>query len=146
MFPEQTAAELLRVLPCTIETAKEVHALLFAPWVKKQHLEFLEIEEGRVKARLRQDTEQQFLSGALCGQAMMSAIDTVMSMAMLTYPRSTKGTASQNNQFLRPAIGDDLIIEAIVLKMGKHSAYGETRVSFEAAGDLVVHSSSQYAF
>jgi acyl-coenzyme A thioesterase PaaI-like protein len=69
-----------------------------------------------------------------------------MSMAMLTYPRKSKGTASQNNQFLRPAIGDDLIIEAIVLKTGKNSAYGETRIVFEESGDLVVHSTSEYAF
>ena len=128
MTPEQAVAELDRTLPCTIENAEEVHAVLFAPWVKKQGLEFLDVEEGRVKARLRQDPEQQFFSGAVCGQAMMSAIGTMMSMAMLTYPRKLKGTASQNNQFLRPAIGDDLIIEATVLKMGKNSACGETRI------------------
>lgn len=99
-----------------------------------------------MKALLPEDTEQHFLGGATCGQAMMSAIDTVMSLAMLTYVRSTKGTASQNNRFLRPATGGDLIVEALVLKMGKHSAYGETRINFEGTGDLVVHSTSEYAF
>ena len=104
------------------------------------------MEEGRIRARLPQDPEQHFLGGGTCGQAMMSAIDTVMSLAMLTYPRTSKGTASQNNQFLRPAVGEDLIIEAVVLKMGKHSAYGETRIHFEHSGKLVVHSTSEYAF
>ena len=136
----------LQMLPCTAQNVKDVHALLFAPWIQQQKLDYLEVEVGRIKARLPQDPEQHFLGGAICGQAMMSAIDTVMSLAMLTYPRGTKGTASQNNQFLRPARGEDLIVEAVVLKMGKHSAYGETRVSFEGSGELVVHSTSEYAF
>ena len=146
MLPDQAIARFLETLPCTAENAEELHALLFAPWVKRQKLEFMEVEQGRVKARLPQDPEQHFLGGGTCGQAMMSAIDTVMSLAMLTYQRPSKGTASQNNQFLRPAIGDDLIVEAIVLKMGKHSAYGETRIYFESSGALVVHSTSEYAF
>jgi acyl-coenzyme A thioesterase PaaI-like protein len=83
---------------------------------------------------------------AICGQASMSAIDTVMSLAMLTYGRNSKSTVSQNNQFLRAAIGDDLIIEGTVLKMGKTSGYGETRVMFEGSRDLVVHSTSEFAF
>lgn len=146
MPTEQAIARFLQTLPCDAQNANELHALLFAPWVKQQKLEFLEVEEGRIRARLPQDPEQHFLGGGTCGQAMMSAIDTVMSLAMLTYPRTSKGTASQNNQFLRPAVGEDLIIEAVVLKMGKHSAYGETRIHFEHSGKLVVHSTSEYAF
>ena len=84
---EQAIAEIDRMLPCTIDNIEEVHAVGFASWVKKQGLEFLEVEEGRVKARLRQDPEQQMFTGAMCGQATMSAIDTVMSLAMLTYGR-----------------------------------------------------------
>ena len=42
--------------------------------------------------------------------------------------------------------GCDLIIEAVVLKMGKTTAYGETSVVFEGSGDLVVHATSGYAF
>jgi uncharacterized protein (TIGR00369 family) len=146
MTPEDIAKEIAAIAPLTAENADRFYDLVFAPWVKGQGLEFLEIEEGRVKARLRQDSNQQFHIGAMCGQAQMSAVDTVMSMAIATYPRHTKGTVSQNNQFLRAAIGDDLIIEATVLKMGKQIAYGETKVTFEVTGKLVMHSTSEYAF
>jgi len=146
LTPEQAVAEIDRLLPCTMDNIEEVFATGFAPWVRRQGLVFLEVEEGRVKARLPQDPEQQMFTGVICGQATMSAIDTVMSLAMLTYPRKGKGTTSQNNQFLRAAIGDDLIIEAVVLKMGRNSAYGETSVIFEQSGKLVVHSTSAYAF
>jgi len=143
---EETLVELAKLGPHTNETMHEAYELVFAPWVKAQGLQLLDCEVGRVKARLPQDPEQQFFTGAMCGQALMSAVDTVMSMAMHTYDRTSRGTASQNNQFLRAAIGDDLIIEAQVLKMGKNSAYGEVFVTFEGSGDLVVHSTAEFAF
>lgn len=146
LTPEEATATLGRLGPNRQENIEEVYALVFAPWVQRQGLEILEVEEGRVKARLRQDPEQQFFTGAMCGQALMSAVDTVMSMAIHTYPRASKGTVSQNNQFLRAAIGDDMIVEATVLKMGKSLAYGETKITFEGSGKLVAHATSEYAF
>jgi len=143
---EEAREELARLGPNTIENIEQTYEVVFAPWVKQQGLEFLEVEEGRVKAKLPQDPEQQFFLGPMCGQALMSAIDTVMSVAIHTYPRPSLGTTSQNNNFLRPAIGDDLNIEAKVLKVGKRSAFGETRVTFEGSGKLVVYSTSEYAF
>lgn len=144
--PEEATEKLAHLGPNRQENIEEVYDLVFAPWVKQQGLEILEVEEGRVKARLPQDPEQQFFSGAMCGQSLMSAVDTVMSMAIHTYPRPAKGTTSQNNQFLRAAIGDDLIIESVVLKMGRTLAYGETKVTFEGSGKLVVHATSEYAY
>lgn len=146
LTPEEATAKIVSFGPYTMQNVDEVYTLVFAPWVKQQGLEFLEIEEGRIKARLRQDSSQQFFSGAMCGQSLMSAVDTVMSMAIHTYPRPSKGTVSQNNQFLRAAIGDDMIIEAKVLKMGRTLAYGETHVTFEGSGKLVVHATSEYAY
>ena len=144
--PEDAIAELNRLGFATKESVDAIYDLVFAPWVKEQNLQILEVEEGRVKARLPQDPEQQFFSGAMCGQALMSAIDTVMSICVFTYPRPSKGTTSQNNQFLRAAAGEDLIIEARILKMGSTEAYGETRVTFEGSGKLVAHSTSTYAY
>ncbi|MCP4185530.1 MAG: PaaI family thioesterase [Hyphomicrobiales bacterium] len=142
----QAVAEMDRILPCTMDNVEEVLTVGIASWVRAHGLEILEVEEGRMKARLRQDLDQQLFTGGMCGQATMSAIDTVMSLAMLTFPRKGGGTASQNNQFLRAAIRDDLIIEAMILKMRKNTAYEETRIVFEGSGDLVVHSTSVYAF
>jgi len=144
--PEDAAAKMAKLGHATTENIQELYEIIFAPWVKQQKLDFLEIEEGWVRARLRQDPEQQFFSGAMCGQSLMSAIDTVMSITIFTYPRPSKGTTSQNNQFLRAAAGEDLIIDCKVLKMGKGEAYGETRVTLEGSGKLVAHSTSTYAY
>ncbi len=53
---------------------------------------------------------------------------------------------SQNNQFLRPAIGEDIIIEAKVLRKGKSTAYGEIFITFEGSGKLVVHTTAAFTF
>jgi len=146
LTPEEAVAELIRLGPNTAENIDETYNTVFAPWVKQQGLVFLEVEKGRVKARLPQDPDQQFFTGAMCGQALMSAIDTVMSVAIHTYPQHSRGTTSQNNQFLRAAVGEDLIIEARILKVGRTEAYGETHVTLENSGKLVVHATSTYAF
>jgi len=88
----------------------------------------------------------QWANGAIYGQAIMAAIGTVVSLAMLTTDRFSKGTASQNTQFLRPAIGQDLRIEVNVLKFGKVIAYAETNVSFAVSGKLVAHATNEFIF
>ncbi len=118
---------------------------LFAPWVKAQGIEYLEVEHGRVLARLPQDPDQQFASGATCGQALMSAIDTVMSVAMCTGESAPRGTQHIDTHFLRPAEGEDLLIEAVVKRWGRTS-YGDVHVRFEGAGDLVAHATASFAF
>jgi uncharacterized protein (TIGR00369 family) len=138
--------QITRLGPITSENVDRAYELIFAPWVKAQGLEFLEVREGFVRARLPQDPAQQFFSGALCGQALMSAIDTVMSLAMATTERQSRGTASQNNQFLRPAVGGDLLVEAKVLKFGRSIAYGDVHVRRESDGELIAHATSEFAF
>lgn len=46
MHTDQSMAQFLQTLPCTAQNITEVHALLFAPWVKRQKLQFLVVEEG----------------------------------------------------------------------------------------------------
>ena len=87
----------------TIENVEEIYDYIFAPYVKQLKLSFLEIEEGRVVARLDNSKEYQFVTGALSGQVLMSVIDTTMSIAMNTSVKSQRGTLSQNNNFIRPA-------------------------------------------
>ena len=76
----------------------------------------------------------------------MAAIDTVVSLAMLTSDRFSKGTASQNTRFLRPAFEEDLLIEVNVLKFGKVIAYAEKNVFFAKSRKLVAHSTNEFIF
>lgn len=132
--------------PLTAATAQAWYDFVYAPWVKAQGLCDFEVREGFFAARLPQAAAMQFSSGAICGQAMMSAIDTVASMAASTGDRMTKGTIYQHTHFVRPAKGDDLRVAASVLRFGKASAFIETRVTFVGSGELVAHATLEFAF
>lgn len=133
-------------LPLTNETVEEFYDWLFAPWVKELGLRDFDVAPGRIVATLPQDKKLQFVSGAVCGQVIMSAVDTVVSLAMATTDRTPKGTVYQHTHFLRPAMTHDMRVEANVLRFGKTSAFAEARVSFANSGELVAHATLEFAF
>lgn len=132
--------------PITNENAADKYDYVFAPWVKAMGLTDIKVSHGKASAILPQNPDLQWANGAICGQAIMPAVDTVVSLAMLTTDRASKGTASQNTQFLRPAMTEDLLIEVDVLKFGRIIAYAETKVSLATSGDLVAHSTNEFVF
>ena len=139
-------AEIREHNTITNENVDEQYDYIFAPWVKEMGLVEISVSEGKASAILPQNPALQWANGAICGQAIMAAVDTVVSLAMLTTNRGSKGTASQNTQFLRPAAGEDLRIEVNVLKFGRVVAYAETKVSFVSSGKLVAHATNEFVF
>lgn len=142
--PETTVP--LHCLPVTDATVLELYEYVFAPWVKMLGLREFKVSPGIVSAMLPQDDALKFSSGAVCGQAIMAAIDSVASLSVVTTGRITKGTVYQHTHFLRPAVNDDYHVRAEVLRFGKASAFTETRVSFASTGKLVAHAILEFAF
>jgi acyl-coenzyme A thioesterase PaaI-like protein len=132
--------------PLTDATVVEFYEYVFAPWVKMLGLREFKVSPGMVSALLPQNDALKFSSGAVCGQAIMAAIDSVASLAIATTERISKGTVYQHTHFLRPAVNDDFHVKAEVLRFGKASAFTETRVSFASTGKLVAHASLEFAF
>ena len=131
--------------PITMDNVDQLVAWMFAPWVRAQGHEVLDVEEGRVVTRLAADAQQLHFAGTLCGQAIMSAVDTAMAIAMMTVdPIPTSGTAQQSTRFLRAAGGRAIVIEARVLKAGKRTWYGEVHVRDEETQQLVAHATSDF--
>lgn len=134
------------LFPLTQGTAHAAFDWVFAPWVKELGLTDFVVREGFVSMRLPLNDRLKFFSGAICGQALMAAIDTVASMAATTGPRLGKGTVYQHTHFLRPAANDDFLIEAEVKRFGKASAYVDCSVTFVGSGELVAHAVLEFAF
>jgi acyl-coenzyme A thioesterase PaaI-like protein len=134
------------LFPITQATVLEAYEFVFAPWVKALGLTDFVVEGHRVRARLPESDALKFSAGAVCGQAIMAAIDTVASIAMGTSDRATKGTVYQHTHFLRPAKGDDFIVEANVLRFGKATAYTEVHVRYAGSGEIVAHAVLEFAF
>ncbi len=139
-------AEIREHIPVTNENVEETCEYIFAPWVKALGLAEIEVSEGKASAVLPQNPDLQWANGAICGQAIMAAIDTVVSLAMLSTDRASKGTASQNTQFLRPALDEDLRLQVNVLKFGRVVAYAETKGTFASSGKLVAHATNEFVF
>jgi acyl-coenzyme A thioesterase PaaI-like protein len=139
-------APLPHPLPITDHTVLEMYGHLFAPWVKELGLREFSIGEGQASAVLPQRDALKLYAGAVCGQAIMAAIDTVTTLAMFTTERVPKGTVYQHTHFLRPAVNDDFRVSAKVLRFGKASAFAEARLTLAASGDLVAVASSEFAF
>ena len=59
--------------PITNETVREFYEWLFAPWVKELGLRDFSVSPGQAIAILPQNERLQFVSGAICGQVIMSA-------------------------------------------------------------------------
>ena len=142
--PEMTVP--LHCLPVTDATVLELYEYVLAPWVKMLGLREFKVCPGIVSAMFPQSDALKFSSGAVCGQAIMAAIDSVASLSVGTTGRITKGTVYQHTHFLRPAVNDDYHVRAEVLRFGKTSAFTETRVSFASTGKLVAHASLEFAF
>lgn len=134
------------LFPVTQDNVHTAFDWVFAPWIKEMGLTDIEVREGFCAMRLPLNDRLKFFSGAVCGQALMAAIDTVASVAAMTSPRASKGTAYQHTHFLRPAANDDFRIEAIVRRFGKASAYVDCSVTFAGSGELVAHAVLEFAF
>ena len=132
--------------PVTQDTAQAAFDWIFAPWIKEMGLTDFVVRNGFVSMRLPLNDRLKFFSGAVCGQALMAAIDTVASMAAATGPHVGKGTAYQHTHFLRPAASDDFLIEATVKRFGKASAYVDCSVTFATSGQLAAHAVLEFAF
>lgn len=134
------------LFPVTQETAQAAFDWVFAPWVKEMGLCDMVVREGFCSMRLPLNDRLKFFSGAVCGQALMAAIDTVASMANATSSRTSKGTVYQHTHFLRPAANDDFLVEATVKRFGKASSYIDCSVRFVGSGELVAHAVLEFAF
>lgn len=131
--------------PVDSETAEGAYQFIFAPWAKQLGLTHLSVESGKASAKLPISSEIKHVGGVICGQAIMAAIDMVVTLSMSSTERAPKATVYQNTHFLRPATGD-LLIEANILKLGKSSAYAEVSVSLDNGGGLIARATTEWVF
>ena len=75
----------------------------------------------------------------------MALMDTVFTVAVCTSDTLNKGTISQNNSFLRPAIGEKFIVKAQVKKFGKSITIGETEIINPANEKVICQSISTFS-
>ena len=131
----------------TVELLQGLLADWFAPWIQAMGLKVESFADGEVSLRLPQSDQLSRVGGMLCGQAMMSAADTAMVLAIVTQlgTRRPMTTVQLNTSFLKPLSGQDALITARVLRAGKSLVFGEIDIRGVNDGKSVCRASTTYA-
>ena len=114
------------------------------PYINFLEIDFTEVEDGRVEARMPLHDEQRQYSGVIHGGVLAALADTVAGFAaytMLPIDRDVL-TADLNISFLRAAWGKELIAKGYVVKPGRHLHFCECEIYSD--GKLVSKASGTF--
>ena len=120
---------------------------LLAPWVQALDLRVESFAADSVTLRLPHSAHLSRVGGMLCGQAMMAAADTAMVLALVQHFGVFRPctTVQLNASFLKPLSGQDAVVQATVLRVGKSLAFGEIDLRGADDGRSVSRASTTYA-
>ena len=134
-------------LPPTTPELQQLLTDWFAPWVQDLGLRVESHADGEVTLRLPFSDRLARIGGMVCGQALMSAADTAMVLAIVTRlgTRQPMTTVQLNSSFLKPLSGQDALVTARVVRAGKNLVFGEIDIVSAGDGKSVCRASTTYA-
>jgi uncharacterized protein (TIGR00369 family) len=119
-----------------------------ADYVKRLQLRVETVAPGEVTLTMPVLPELVHGGGVLCGQAIMSAADTAMLLAMISQLGEFRPmtTVQLQTSFLRPVPKGAAELKAVgrVLRLGKTLSYGEVEFCL-TDGKLAAHATMTYA-
>lgn len=131
----------------TTAEADKILSANFAPWVLELDLSVQDLGEGRATLRLPWSAALAREGGALCGQALMASADTATVIAV----SAARGafvpmtTVQQSTSFQRAVTESDVLITAVLTKLGRRMAFADISMTAERTGELAAHASTVYA-
>jgi uncharacterized protein (TIGR00369 family) len=130
----------------TVAEAQGILRENFAPWVQALGLAVEAVSETEATLRLPFDARLVRVGGTVCGQALMTAADTAMVIALSSALGGFRpmATVGQTITFMRPVSGADVLVTARVLRAGRTMAFGEIEMR-AAGGPLAAHATTTYA-
>ena len=129
------------------DAAQAILADNFAAWVQDLGLRVESVDSGRARLRLPCSDRLVRAGGTLCGQALMSAADTAMAIALSASFGAFRPitTVTQSISFMRPIADGDVLVDARVLRLGKTLAFGEVVLRADGDERPAVHATTTYA-
>ena len=131
----------------TIQTLQAALPAHFAPWVQALGLKVHAFDDQSVTLRLPQNAQLSRTGGMVCGQAMMAAADSAMVLALINHFGAFRPctTVQMSSSFLKPLSGQDALIQARVIRVGKSLAFGEIDMLGADDGKSVSRFTTTYA-
>jgi uncharacterized protein (TIGR00369 family) len=118
------------------------------PFIRSLGITCEEVRPGYAVARWRRDPQWLRPGGYLFGGGLMSLADAALYMAILGQIglQAMAVTIELKMNFLRPAVGGDVLARAQALKVGQRIAYGDVRLFMAENQDrLIAHATCTYA-
>ncbi|MFJ5775485.1 PaaI family thioesterase [Streptomyces sp. NPDC093094] len=131
----------------TTADADKILSANLAPWVLELGLTVEALDERRAVLRMPWSAALAREGGALSGQALMAAADTATVIAV----SAARGgfvpmtTVQQSTSFQRAVTGSDVLIEAVLTKLGRRTAFADIALTDAASGELAARASTVYA-
>ncbi|MFI7296270.1 PaaI family thioesterase [Streptomyces sp. NPDC050121] len=119
----------------------------FAPWVLALGLSVEALGEDRAVLRLPWSQKLAREGGGLSGQALMAAADTATAIAV-SAARGAYGpmtTVQQSTSFQRSVADSDVLIQAVLTKLGRRTAFADITMTAERTGELAARAGTVYA-
>ena len=131
----------------TVIGAQGILAANFAAWVLDLGLSVESVSDGAAVLRMPYSERLVRVGGTICGQALMSAADTAIVIALSASFGEFKPvtTVSQNVTFMRPIAQQDVLVEARVIRLGKTLAFGEITLRGAKDQRVAAHATTTYA-
>lgn len=131
----------------TLDTLEQALAEWFAPWVQALELRVEAFADGEATLRLPHSPQLCRVGGMVCGQALMSAADTAMVLAIVTRLGNQRPmtTVQLSTSFLKPLSDQDALVTARVVRAGRNLAFGEIDIRGAQDGQSVCRASTTYA-
>ncbi|GGY94159.1 hypothetical protein GCM10010300_42850 [Streptomyces olivaceoviridis] len=131
----------------TTAEADKILSVNFAPWVLDLGLTVEAVGEDRAVLRLPWSGRLVREGGGLSGQALMAAADTATVIAV----SAARGgfvpmtTVQQSTSFQRAVTGTDVLVDAVLTKLGRRMAFADVTLSDASSGALAARASTVYA-
>ncbi|MCH2459386.1 MAG: PaaI family thioesterase [Henriciella sp.] len=129
-------------------TVEEANAFLTKAFNSSQNRsEVILMEDGHAIMRLKAGPEHLRPGGYISGPTQMTMADSVTYMAIFTRLGITPMTVTSNLNinFLRPCIGEAVIAEAKLMKLGKTLAVAEVEIRAEGSDKVASHGIVTYS-
>jgi uncharacterized protein (TIGR00369 family) len=131
----------------TTAEAERILADMFAPWVLDLGLSVEAVGDDSAVLRMAFSKRLCRVGGMVCGQAMVSAADTAMVIAISAAKGGFLpiGTVDMTVNYMRPASNSDLLVEAKVMRVGRTMGFCTAMVKAATDGKDCAHVVGTYA-
>lgn len=131
----------------SMQGAEKILADVFAPWVLDLGLTVEAVGDDSATLRVAFSERLCRVGGVVCGQAMVSAADTAMVIAISAAKGGFLpiGTIDMTVNYMRPASNSDLLVAAKVMRVGRTVGFCTAMVETAADGKDCAHVVGTYA-